>query len=1184
MSKQKDTKNELISNDLTLDQLSPPEREQCDQLEEWISGLQNDAKRDNETNGYLEKIALSLWEIGNQSADHNRESDSAKPDHDAANPQIKGYKICGVIGRGGMGVVYRAIDLQLKRNVALKVMPENKVGSDRAKKRFRIEVQAAAQLEHPAIVPVYEFGEYSGGLYYSMREIDGIDLSKKLLGGETNHELDRQQFGPILDPPSLKYQQWVAKSGKAVAEALTHSHDQLVVHRDVKPANILIDRKGNPYLSDFGLARINDGSDLTADDDLLGTLRYMSPEQISAGQESVDGRSDIYSLGITLYEMLTGHPAISETSFAAAWKQITEGRIAKPRHLNPRIDPDLETIVLKAIAPEPEQRYETAVEFALDLDRFLKVMPVHAKRATVGLKVNRWVKRNRNWVSALALVAGSLLAVIFNFAIYNAYRSSRDAETIRQRSSQLLDSAGVEKLFRQDSMRARTDFEQAAQLTSHKEDYLRQQLRLTAIDAWSPQLIEDKRREGYLLARHISGTELISVEDSSGSTCFVLNESATKTKLFETDRRIESAAISEDGNWYAIVICDRTNQNPELKIYDVTNQRLSSIVDGLDWRISDLWFLPNNRSLFTTGWGGNAKIWNVKQAKLVRSLDYGVVNDNRSWVFSARTNKNKTVMAAVLNPGRIVAYSLPDLKPIWKAPIEISTWRADAFAISPDGRWIAAGTAEDGIRIWEFETGKEFELRNNVAGNPTVACFSLEGQYLAVGDDRGGVYVWKMPNDSGDFAFRQGVVMWHDYSIGSLRFNEQLQLVVGAGDSVRVWRIADNQPLTPLLPIESRVTSVAWTARQNIRVRTREKSGSRHQVWEIPAHLKPRTLGTGSLLKIFAEATPDENDDQILIDVMARSSDAGQQLLKELQTSNSRPFDRSIVIPSNTIKFASSGDSKRIALLQPENNLSCLLSVFERDGIQQIGDSVVTKNYPAHVDLNEDGTKWITGGFDGKIIVGDVATGQVLHEYQLPNWSIDARFLSNGQFGSICWDGKLRIWNQSGEKIGEFDHASIPDQLVSRNNISIVANGDSISTYVYEGEADNWNRTKEVDHQSGTIEHMAISPSGDRWVSCSDNGTTIVWSIEGNEIAKLPVIGPVSICRFSKNGRWLATLSEAGTINLWEAKTGKPMGPAIQGRTRIEVVEWTRDRLSFGGNDKGSHWISEIELPKNWIE
>ncbi|MDA8743893.1 serine/threonine-protein kinase [Rubripirellula amarantea] len=372
------------------------------------------------------------------------------------------YRLNREIGRGGMGVVYEATQLSLRRSVALKVLPFAAVLDKQQVARFRNEAQAAASLHHAHIVPVYAVGCERGVHYYSMQLIDGQtleqvieypdlyaapDRSRKRQNDTTieqnvrwNHRSSSPSRKFVQDSDSLAEESGDLSSGKldirakadrtthvafddhastlhsirsrdyirnsvesiiCVADALDFAHQQGVVHRDIKPSNLLIDSTGKVWVADFGLARAKGLSNLTAEGKVMGTARYMSPEQISGKPQEIDHRTDIYSLGITLYELLTLTPAFAaedrETMFAAI--ECLEPTL--PRRINPSIAVDLETIVLKSIAKRKDDRYATAGELAEDLRRFLDGRPTIARRPTPVERAVRWAVRRQRLVASV---------------------------------------------------------------------------------------------------------------------------------------------------------------------------------------------------------------------------------------------------------------------------------------------------------------------------------------------------------------------------------------------------------------------------------------------------------------------------------------------------------------------------------------------------------------------------------------------------------------------------------------------------------------------------------------------------------------------------------------------------------------------------------------------------------------
>ena len=301
------------------------------------------------------------------------------------------YELIDELARGGMGVVFKARQTRLNRIVALKMILAGQFASQVDVARFYAEAEAAAQLDHPGIVPIIEVGQHDGHHFYSMAMVDGESLAHRLRKGALH---SREAAG----------------LARSVALAVQHAHENGVIHRDLKPANILIDANGQPRVTDFGLAKqVRGESDLTATGQILGTPSYMSPEQANGNVSNVREASDVYSLGAILYEMLTGRPPFSAARPLDAVQSVINDEPRSPRIFNDKLSQDLELVCMKCLQKRPSDRYASAQELVDDLGRFLNREPVRARPLPTLTRWYRWSERNIGKYTAAAIIATLLL-------------------------------------------------------------------------------------------------------------------------------------------------------------------------------------------------------------------------------------------------------------------------------------------------------------------------------------------------------------------------------------------------------------------------------------------------------------------------------------------------------------------------------------------------------------------------------------------------------------------------------------------------------------------------------------------------------------------------------------------------------------------------------------------------------
>jgi len=375
----------------------------------------------------------ALAQLGRSASAEDAAPPPVRTDGEQATGTLGDFRLIRQVGRGGMGIVYEAEQVSLGRRVALKVLPFAATMDPRHLQRFHNEARAAAGLHHTNIVPVYAVGEERAVHFYAMQFIEGQTLAaiiadlRRRAGSAPLPEAQsttpavpaapaaetaaRAAASTERSPRDAAYFRQVAEWGIQAAEALDHAHTLGIIHRDVKPANLMVDAAGRLWVTDFGLAQVQSDTRLTMTGDLVGTLRYMSPEQALAKRVVVDHRTDVYSLGATLYELLALQPAFEGSDRQELLRQIAFEEPRRLRRINKAIPAELETIVHKALEKNPQDRYATARELADDLERFVKDEPIRAKRPGLLARGRKWARRHRPIVWAAAVVL--LLAGVF---------------------------------------------------------------------------------------------------------------------------------------------------------------------------------------------------------------------------------------------------------------------------------------------------------------------------------------------------------------------------------------------------------------------------------------------------------------------------------------------------------------------------------------------------------------------------------------------------------------------------------------------------------------------------------------------------------------------------------------------------------------------------------------------------
>ena len=507
---------------------------------EWLERYPEIAK---ELGACLDGLAFVHSAAGKMNAGAGGEDAADLPEGAMGRP-LGDFRLIKEIGRGGMGVVYEAIQLSLGRKVAVKVLPFTAALDPRHLERFRNEASAAAHLHHTNIVPVHAVGCERSVHYYAMQLIEGQSMSEvirelrnvastmapgsesasgsggirlrrganlapasgasSVVSSPRSTEIGGATLSTLRSSKPLAFYQSVARFGQQAAEALQYAHEAGVVHRDIKPANLMVDARGKLWITDFGLAQFYSDAELTQTGDLVGTIAYMSPEQASGKAVVLDQRTDIYSLGITLYELLTLQRAFSAKNREELLRQVSTMDPRSPRLIDRRIPRELETILEKATAKDPAERYQTAQEFADDLSRFLRDEPIHAKPPTRWDKMVKWTRRHRS----LAIGAVAVLFVAFAGFLTSTILIAREQQRTQANFQQARDAVDFFAKVAEEQMVAPPMAEVRRVLLQHAVSYYTDFMRDHAGDATARAEIEKAQQNVTEMLQELTASQI----------------------------------------------------------------------------------------------------------------------------------------------------------------------------------------------------------------------------------------------------------------------------------------------------------------------------------------------------------------------------------------------------------------------------------------------------------------------------------------------------------------------------------------------------------------------------------------------------------------------------------------------------------------------------------------------------
>jgi serine/threonine protein kinase/WD40 repeat protein len=1116
--------------------------------------------------------------------------------------QVGDYRILREIGRGGMGVVYEAEQLSLGRRVALKVMLARSGKDGMARERFRLEARSAARLHHTNIVPVFEVGQDGDVCFYAMQFIPGqgldlvLDELRALRSGSPMHpvpdprpeasavaqSLLSGRFTMLADVPPLSperppaapgttsavlpgqteltsvesdrhhYFRSVAQIGVQVAAGLAYAHQRGVVHRDIKPSNLLLDLAGVVWITDFGLAKSED-VDLTGTGDVVGTLRYMAPERFR-GQ--CDPRSDVYSLGLTLYELLALRPAFDSPDRIRLIEMVREQEPPPPRQIDHRVPRDLETIVLKAMSTDAANRYQSADDLADDLRRFLADEPIRARRASVRERLLRWARHNRGVALSLAAIFVLLLAGLVG-AVYHSVQvgGARDkAEEAAEREAKARGEAEASgrreaQLRRSAELRLYAARLALAQYAWADSD-VRRTLQLLELCQPRPGEPDLRGWEYYYLER-LCRSELLALKGHDGPVFCV--------------------ASSPDGKWLASAGGGNlyfANPKAEVRpgqviLRDATTGAVRHRLTGFPHLVLRLAFSRDGSRLAVAGMENTAHVFDTASGKEIARVGKHDEMGIASVGFDATGRRLLTAAGGRKHGG---SYGDRTVR-IWDVETGRQQVRVDRpgegvphAAFSPDGETFATAWAST-----PAETNKGWVTLHDAQGRPrwtswvypallVKLAFSPDGRHLAAAGVDGRVRVLD--------AATGHLVRQLTGPVGPLRdvaFNATGKLLAAAGDTpeVRIWDLTTGDVVRTIRGATDIIESVAFCS--NDRLATGDHEGL-VKVWDAGRDQRGLLLDHGSYSARQGLVFVPGGQRVVVVPTSCERVD-----WLDLQTGATAR--RSLPVLKGDERANISPDGRRIACV-PVGSAD-VFEVWEVEDSTRVLRSHRGPGPISALSYSPDG-RWLmtshlvrhgAGRYSYVAVVWDAATGARLHtldDGEVQEYPTEPR-LENGGSVAVSRDGRLVAHAAFRGKVSLWDRQtgklirSLGEAPAWHRSLTFSGDGRLLAGQAYRQHLDVWNVADGSLHcrvplRPGLDRHVAecglcLSPNGRRLAASDMWGTIQLYETDtGAHVFELRglagsfgTIGIRALVAFDDTGWRLASLNNNDTTSIFDA-------------------------------------------------
>jgi WD40 repeat protein/predicted Ser/Thr protein kinase len=1034
------------------------------------------------------------------------------------------YELVRELARGGMGVVYLARQVNLNRTVALKMILAGQLASEAEVRRFYLEAEAAANLDHPGIVPIFEIGTHDGQHYFSMGFIEGESLARKVAEGP----LPPRQAADLV---------------REVAEAMQYAHQRGVVHRDLKPQNVLLDPAGRPKVTDFGLAKKIESDDgLTASGSVMGTPSYMPPEQAAGDTRAIGPAADIYSLGAVLYCLLTGRPPFQAASTMDTLLQVLEREPVAPRELNPAVDRDLETVCLKCLQKEPARRYDSAQALAEDLGRWLRREPIVARPVGRAERAWRWCKRNPWLAAAAGSTVAALLAVVVLALVFADRRNryANDQARAARRIGRLAGDLAVEQERLKESLeQVRTQRDQVRT----QRDQARLNLYLAdmraAAQAWDEGRVS---RIGPLVARYEAPPE--DSPDPRGFEWHYL-------------RRRSAAGLASFRPWipFRLRSTMRVRFAPPLKFTPDRSRLMFRIADGpieqydlesgriapaADPGAFDETFSPDGRFELVRGTGTVFSLREVRTGRVVRKFA-GHKRGNLTVIFCPDGQRVASGARGTRGDGGEVK--------LWDPATGRETVRVKghaggvkALAFSPDGRWLASAAFDHRVRVSEVATGREVLVRE--IEHPSALAFSPDSQRLAAAGDAGDVNLWEIASGS-----TVAVLSGHSGPIQSLRFSPDGRRLASASsdETVLIWTLDPVKRERTLRGHSSAVTNLAFSD-------DGQRLASSCQDWSIRiwdcAPVPPLTEGRRIETKALA-CTADGRFVRLVHDLRQ-----GKVTACVSDPRGGAETSQAVCDAREITAAAFSGDGQRFALIRPDGHV-LLGRIGSAVDLKDLGPLTAPSTVAA-VAFDRAGTRLATVGRRGPIKVWDVAPGHPQPagpQAVLGPATIEPSTLAFSPDGTrlaaaLLYEG-TKVWDlatcQVVLALGGIKPA--PGQSSSIDTRAIFSpDGRYLLTDTIGAvpsrliDAHDGTLVRTIGGGRGMVYANAFSPDGTRLASALDDRTIKIWdTATGEETLTLRGhAAPATKLIFHRDGRRLGSAGMDGELLVWDGSEAGP--------------------------------------------